>query len=195
MGKAKDAEDVRRKRRASRPDQIRGRLDAGASPEEVPQRAFMRMSRGNTLLLTGQDDISTWDDDELRRGQRKDKNGRFQGRRPKVVPTAVHNELVRRTLNRANEMLRENLHEAIKVLVEIAKDKRAEDKDRLRAVDMIMNRVMGKTPEKINITSEVEPWQEAMDDAVFIVPDEEELLKIIDVDSEEVDADEEEDDE
>lgn len=132
------------------------------------ERASIRVGTGTTRLLTGQEDLSTWDDEELRRGQRRDRNGRFQGRQPRVVPKAVHDELVRRTLDQANKLFTENLVAAVEALCQIALDPGVEPKDRLRAVQMITDRSMGKSPEKVEVSAD-QPWLVALQGAIVSI--------------------------
>lgn len=126
------------------------------------ERGLVRMGRTNTRIMTGQEDLSTWDDEELRRGMRRDKNGNWQGSTPKIIPKALHDELVKRTLGNAQALLRDNLETAVSVLTELVDDERVEPKDRLRAIAMIMDRVMGKDPIPIKHDGEMPQWQVAI---------------------------------
>lgn len=154
------ASSITAKRARSTPQALRRRRAAG---EVIPleERAFTRLGRTATQVLAGQDDLSTWDDEELRRGRRRDKHGKFQGRDPDVIPKAMHDELVRRMTAQAQALMRDNLVAAVEVLVDIATDPAFEGKDRLKAVEMIMARVMGKPKETIEVTSD-KPWQVAL---------------------------------
>lgn len=150
---------IRRKKRDS-PLSLRRRVEEG---EQLPEttRAKIRVGVGTTQVLTGQDDLSTWDEEELRRGRRRGRNGKFQGKDPVVVPKAVHDELVRRTLSEAQTLMRDNLVRAIEVLVEIVDSPQYEAKDRLKAIDMIVERVMGKPKEVIEISG-TQKWELAL---------------------------------
>lgn len=124
-------------------------------------RTRIRLSETNTKILeTG--DLSDWDDEELIRGQRKDRNGRWTGRPPKMVPKLLHDELVRRTLERAQELMRSNLEAAVTVLTELALNPEVQPKDRLKAIEIVMDRVMGKAPERIELSATVKPWEQAL---------------------------------
>lgn len=132
-------------------------------------RAYYRLSQSATEVLLGMDDLSDWDDEELRNGCRRDKNGNFTGK-PEVVPRKLHDEMVRRTLAKANELMRENLVAAVEVLTEIVLSPNSEDKDRLKAIDMMMNRVMGKEPQQIEIKGE-QKWELALATSIVSMPD------------------------
>lgn len=158
--KGSQAASIRGKRASSRLRAIQGRAEEGKTHGE--ERALVRLGTSSTRVLTGQEDLSEWEDEELRRGQRKDRNGRFTGRAPVVVPKALHDELVRRTLSKANETMLTNLGVAVEALVEVIKGKDVEEKDRLRAIGMIMDRVMGKPQERVEITGDTPKWQVAI---------------------------------
>jgi hypothetical protein len=86
------------------------------------------------------------------------------------VPKAVHDELVTRTLEKANQILQENLEAGLEILVDIMKDDRVDAKDRLRAIEMIANRAMGKEPQRLEVKTEGK-WQVALADAIVSMPE------------------------
>lgn len=133
-------------------------------------RALVRVGCTTTDILVGKEDLSKWDIEELRRGYKRDAQGIFRGRGPVVVAKAVHDELVKRTLDEANKLLIENLEAGMQVLVDIMKDERVDPKDRLRAIEMIANRAMGKEPQKLEVSGEAK-WQFALADAIVSMPE------------------------
>lgn len=162
---------VRAKRRASSQAALTEKAKRGEATGK--ERALVRVGASNTRILTGQEDLSEWDDEELRRGQRRDKNGRFQGVAPKIVPKAIHDELVRRTLSQANDLFNENVVTAVECLIDVVKGADSEDKDRIRAAAMILDRVMGKTPDKVELSAEVKPWQTAVNGGIVRIAEDE----------------------
>lgn len=165
MAKAKSAASIYAKRSSFTPAQLKARHEAGTLRGN--ERAFVRVGTSTTKILSGEDDLSDWDDEELRRGRRRVNkpgsrfHGKFQGKDPVVVAKALHDELVRRTMDQAAKKLQENLLAAVEVLVEIVTDPEVEAKDRLRAVAMITDRVMGKSPDKVEISGD-KPWEIAL---------------------------------
>jgi hypothetical protein len=153
---------IRAKRAASYPENIRKRLEAGEDPENVPKRGFVRLGPTATRVLSGQESVSDWDDDEIKRGRRRDKNGGWQGRDPVVVPMALHEEAIKRTFEEAQELFRKGLVPAVKYLTSIVENEDVEDKDKLKAVQMILDRVLGKPVERVEINTEPEPWEDAV---------------------------------
>jgi hypothetical protein len=173
----KTALRIKAKRATVTPKRLRQRMEAG---EDITgQRAIVRMGTMNTRILTGQEDLSTWEDEELKRGCRRNKNGIFQGISPTIVPKVLHDELVRRTLARSEELMRENLYDAIQALVDIIKGADTEDKDRIKAIEIIMNRVMGKEPMKVEVAAMKSRFEEAFE--AMLVPEEDD--QVIDADS------------
>jgi hypothetical protein len=175
---------IQAKRAAVTPKRLRKRAEAG---EDITgKRAIVRMGTLNTRILTGQENLDDWDDEELKHGQRKDKNGRFQGSSPVIVPKQLHNELVRRTLSKIEELMRESAYEAAQALVEIMQGAYTEDKDdpkakdRIKAAEIILNRVLGKEPIRLEVQAIKSKYEEAFE--AMIVPDDE-YDDAIDVDS------------
>lgn len=148
------------KRKSVTPSALRKRIAAGETIDPKT-KAFTRLSPSTTQVLIGTDDIADWDDEELRRGRRRDRAGGFAGVDPQVVPKAITDELTRRLLSQAEEVMRDSLVDAVKVLVEIVQGEGFEAKDRLTATKMIMDRVMGKEPMRLELSSD-KPWQVAL---------------------------------
>lgn len=120
-----------------------------------------------------------WDDEELVRGMRKDKTGIFRGRPPVLVPKALHDEMVRRQMSRAMELLQDNLCAAVEVLVSIATRPTAEDKDRIVAAKLIIDRVLGKTPERVQLNlGDPPPWLKALTGGIVSVENEGDVIDV-----------------
>lgn len=150
------------KKRATRLSNIKKQIEKG---EPAPERARIYLGKTNTNILVGKNDVSDWTEEELQMGRRQSKNGTFSGRPPVVVPKAVHDELVKRTLNNAQEHMRQNLEGVVEVLVGIATGPGIEPKDRLKAIGMVMDRVMGKVPDTVNLRPDM-PWVQAITDGI-----------------------------
>lgn len=157
------ARSIRAKKRANGIGRLKEKADAGEF--EGNERGYIQLGPLNTSILVGEEDLSTWDMEELRQGRKRNKNGNWTGRVPKVVPKAVHDELVRRTLSEANEKLTQNLTAAVEALTMIVTDEGVEAKDRLRAISMVMDRVMGKSPDKVEISGTAK-WEVALEGGI-----------------------------
>lgn len=147
-------------------------------------RTKVKVGKTNSAILSGDLDVSTWTDEELMRGQKRDKNGRWSGAPPKLVPKAIHDELVRRKMSQAHDLMRDNVVKATEVLVEIAQDKDVDPAVRLRAVAMIHDRVLGKAPDKVQMEAAItmQPWERAVAGAIVSIS----RAEVIDVDGEDV---------
>lgn len=165
MGEATRAQ----KRSATTQSAIMRKVANGTATGE--ERAFIRAGKRNTRILTGQDDLSTWDDEELKWGRRRDKNGQLRGRPSKIVPKALHDELVKRTLARANQLMVQNTEKAVQALIDVIEGQDTEDKDRITAAKLIMDRVLGKAPDKVELKTD-SPWQLALGAAIVSIKSE-----------------------
>jgi len=91
------------------------------------------------------------------------------GKDPVVVPKVLHDELVKRTISKANSTMLENLNIAVDMLTSIVSGTDVEPKDKLTAIRMIMDRVMGKEPQKIEVGGEAK-WQVAIQAGIVSLP-------------------------
>lgn len=132
-------------------------------------RGIATVSRTTADVLDGLDDLSEWDDEEIRRGQRRNRNGGFSGRPPKLVPQAIHAERHRRTLTRAHQLFTQNTERAVQVLIDIASDESAPHSDRVKAASLILDRVMGRAPQAIEVEMRRPKFLDVIDRAIRIV--------------------------
>lgn len=126
------------------------------------------LGKTNAAILNGELDLSSWSEEELRRGQRRASNGRFHGRPPKVVPKAIHDELVKRLQAKARAKFDEDLYDAVAILGTIVRDSEASNADRITAAKLIIERALGKATERVEIKSD-QPWLVALQAGVVAV--------------------------
>jgi hypothetical protein len=120
-------------------------------------RASVMVSATTAGIINGEVDLSIWDHEELLRGQRKNKRGTWTGRPPVLVPAALHKQLTKRRLQRATALLADSLVDAVLLLRAVINDKRASKLDRIKAAEIVIDRVMGKAKESVQV--EMAPWQ------------------------------------
>src|SRR5207249_1497790 len=88
--------------------------------------------------------------------------------------TRVHDELVRRKLSTEFTLLRDNLVEAVNVLVEIANDKDADSHARIKAAQTIISYVAGKPTERVMLgvgaVDSTPKWMRALSDGIVTLP-------------------------
>lgn len=139
------------------------------------------LGKRNAAVLRGEDDLSEWSDEELLRGQRRNKNGKWGGRRPKLVPLALHRELNSRRLHEAKEILSDSIVRAAEVLREVMDDPDAENRDKLKAAEMVIKTVTGRADFELKIEAPPAAWQELIADSIDSFP----VEHVIDVPSSE----------
>lgn len=111
--------------------------------------------------------------EELARGQLRDRDGSFRGRPPAWVPREFHRECLRELMRRGRALWQENYVVAIRVMTQVASGdiKGATVADRVRAAQYVVERMEGKIPERVEIQVDA-PWQDAIADIVAEVSDE-----------------------
>jgi hypothetical protein len=107
--------------------------------------------------------LDDWDDEELIRGYRRSRNGRW-GPAPKYIPREVQLEVFRRLVQRGDRKMREAYLKSISNLVDLSEDASSE-KVRLDAIKELMNRVVGKVPDRVHIGVE-QPYESILADAL-----------------------------
>lgn len=145
------------------------KVDRGG-PDYRGRRPYARLSPTNTQALVDRVDFREWDDEELARGRRRDKNGTFRGRDPKLVPSGAGKELARRKTIEANQYIAEQAPKLAEALVGIALDDLMDEKARVSAIKEAFEHILPKaSANNVNITMEVKPWEEALKGAVVVV--------------------------
>lgn len=113
-------------------------------------------------LMTGELDVSELDDEELARGYPKGRKGDFAGRPPKMIPLILHKQIQKEFTERVESQMRVAIPLAIEKLAAIAVEPGRDDKDSLKAIDMLMNRIFGKPQERVQVTSGEQPFEVAL---------------------------------
>lgn len=126
-------------------------------------------------ILDGSMDLTAWSDEELMRGQRRSKRGTWEGRPPRLVPKAIHDELVRRKMSKAHDILRDSIVRAAEVVREILDDKDADAAVRLKAAALLLDRGLGKAPERVEIAVR-SPLEEDL--AAIVTYDDSEIIDV-----------------
>lgn len=105
------------------------------------------------MLLSGTLSVKDLDDDEIQKMRVRGKGGQFGGRAPRV-PSHLAQAFQKEGIRRATEMFRTAAPRAVKRLLDIAEDMDTKDADAIRALDIVLNRGLGKTPEIITVRDE-----------------------------------------
>lgn len=145
-------------------------LEDEPSPEDVAMAKAKakyaskktRITHRAAQFARGEITVKDLDDEELKRGRFRDSDGKFRGRSASKIPAAFHEEVMRRLLERGAETIRQDYLGAIDTITDIMYDDTLDASVRLRAADMIMTRVAGKAPEKVELTVAVKPWEQTL---------------------------------
>lgn len=128
-----------------------------------------RVSDEERAVAEGIMSLDDWDDEELIRGYKRNRNGRF-GAAPKFIPKEIQQEVFRRIVGRGDMKMRRAYLASIDTLVDLAEDGSSE-KVRLEATKELMNRVVGKVPDRVHVAQE-QPYEQFLADAIVPVGDE-----------------------
>jgi hypothetical protein len=102
------------------------------------------------MYIAGDLRIADADNEEVKRGRFKDNGGGFVGRAPNMTARQYnewHQELLKRGRSKLNGMYMT----ALDAVDEIVRSGISEDRDRLKAATIIMERVSGKVPDRIEV--------------------------------------------
>lgn len=119
-----------------------------------------RMTRYQKFI-SGLISVKDLDDEELARGQFRDRKGGFSGNPPKQIPREMHDQFVAELFERADMRLREGLVACVDTMVEVASSPVYEAKDRLKAAQWVFERVRGKAPDVV-VHQQDKPWEHVL---------------------------------
>jgi hypothetical protein len=108
-------------------------------------------------------DLEEWDNEELIRGYKRNRNGRF-GKAPAYIPREIQQEAFRRLIGRGERKMKVAYLEAVEALIKLAHDADSE-KVKLDAIKTLMERVVGKVPDVVRVSQEA-PWEAMLADAI-----------------------------
>jgi len=112
-------------------------------------------------LIDGVITIDDLDEEEIIRGQLRDQNGHFSGHPPRAIPWTLHDALRATMEKRMQRKLMSSLPEVLDSLVRTARYDRS-GAARVAAAQLILDRTLGKVPDKAEITTTVTAkWEDA----------------------------------
>ncbi len=106
-------------------------------------------------LAEGRLKVEDLDWEELVQGRLKDSSGKFNGSPPSVLPRAFHTQIAQEIIIRAESEFRKNFDGAMKALVKMVNDEKTPARERLAAAQYVLERVIGKIPEKQEVKQEI----------------------------------------
>lgn len=104
--------------------------------------------------------IEDMSDKEVEKGRWADKDGKFKGRPTKVMPRKFADELQVERIKRWNKKVQEDLDPMRQVLLDIALNPRASADARHKCAVYLIERAVGKVPEKNEIKLEIAKWEQ-----------------------------------
>lgn len=124
--------------------------------------------RWSRIVQNVKDGVFTWDEfcenltpKELVRGQLMGADGRFAGKPPSFVPRAFIHAAARELHKRFNEKMQENLLSATEELIKLGMDPTVEARDRIKVLQYVIERVVGKVPDKVEV-HKADPWEDIL---------------------------------
>jgi len=143
-----------------------------ASPTSGPASKYER-KKGiydeDKVVAEGILSLDDWDDEELIRGYRRDRNGKFSNP-PKFIPREIQDEIFKRIVARGNKKMQRAYLNVIDGLTDLAENS-SSDKVRLDAMRELMNRIVGKVPDRVHVAQE-QPWEHFLADSIQPIGDE-----------------------
>lgn len=116
---------------------------------------YIRLKGRYAKFMNGLITVEDLDDEELAQGRLKAADGTFRGRPPSVIPAEMVQAMRREWMSRAEAKLRDALmSKGIGTLVELAGNEDIDPAVRLRAADKIIERTMGKVPDRVHFAAE-----------------------------------------
>lgn len=118
--------------------------------------------------------VADMDDKELEKGKWRNSSGTFKGvGGPKVLPRKFADELNAERVRRWNRKVQEDLEPMRQVLREIALNPRASADARHKSAVYLIERSVGKVPDKSEVKVELAKWEQDIDG--ILVGDETEM--------------------
>lgn len=133
-----------------------------------------------TLIAAGELELDDWDAQELARGYRRGRNGRF-GPPPKYIPREVQQEAFRRLVRRGERVLKEAYLDTIEELINLAANAESE-KVRLDALTKIQERLVGKVPDRVHVGADT-PWQDMLAESLVPMGDDDPIELELDMET------------
>lgn len=159
-------------------------FQAAIEQNKLKQKAA-RMTR-QEMFNNGLIRVEDLDDEELRLGRCREADGRIPVSRTKteMVPRDLYDEMVAEHARRFDENLRQQLDVALATMADIMVDPTAEHKDKMEAAKWFVDRVRGKSVERVAVHVQKQPWEELLGDVAHVTKAQHEAAKrgIIDVD-------------
>jgi hypothetical protein len=145
---------VEQERNRTKAAQAKGRAPAGKGKTAAnnPDRVKLRLSPLMSAVIRGEEDLSTWTEEEILRGQKAGANGKFNNAHlPSVVPTELLNEYRLRIMGNARAIMQRSFLPAVALMGELVADEDADPKLRFEAARYVIDRIAGRPPQHVTV--------------------------------------------
>jgi len=132
----------------------------GVSRRKDNHGGTVRIPQSQVEVLYRSDDLSEWTDEEIIRGARRGQ------RIPPVIPMDVYQEALRRVTTKLQHRFVAEIQRCVDVHMAIINSKMTSPSVKLKAIEMIYDRVLGKAPEHIMVHDGDAPWRKMMAAAI-----------------------------
>ena len=133
-----------------------------------------RIARSWANFSAGHIPIEDLDDDELAREKLRDGEGMFRGRNTEMVPRTLRRKVQSELNRRAVLTIQEDTFSYLATLKEISQDQNASPTERMKASQYLLERIIGPTPQKVEISAEIKPWEGLVGDIMHDIESDEE---------------------
>lgn len=137
-------------REAGRNNFAAGRAKRDAQRAEAKKKDLPSAHERWGMVLSGTLSVRDLDDDEVAKMRVRGKDGGFSGR-PPMVPSHLAQQFREEYFRRTMDRFRSAAPGVSQSLVDIATDPDEKTSDRLKAMDMLLNRAFGRAPETIKV--------------------------------------------
>lgn len=120
-------------------------------------------------LAEGRLKVEDLDWEELTRGQLRDKNGKFSGTRPAILPRAWHDAVAAEIVRGAEAEFRRNFDGAMATMVQMATNPGTPARERLAAAQYVIERTIGPIVQKTENKTEIAVFDAAVANGEFLV--------------------------
>jgi hypothetical protein len=151
---------------AGKANLAKGRAKKAEETEKAHEQGREPAGARWAKLLDGTITVADLDDEEIAKMQVRGADGGFAGRKRRV-PSHLAQQMKDEAIKRATEQFRVFAPKAVKRLLEIAEDPDTKPADAIRALDIALNRGLGKTPETIRVESG-DPWAKLLNDVAGV---------------------------
>lgn len=128
-------------------------------PEGFVWVGFRLIERTWENFLSGAIPITELDDDELSKLRLRNREGNLASSGPRSLPRSFVQSHARELVSRNETKMKEHVLKATQVYIDIIESDTASPADKMKAAEYLQNRVLGKVPDRVQLTAEVKPWQ------------------------------------